>query len=49
MAFHKIFTDEAGKQKEVDSKTVSHCMWKETHEQMQEWYDKVLKKINKYK
>jgi hypothetical protein len=49
MAFHKIFTDEAGKQKEVEPKTVSHCMWKETHEQMQEWYDKVLKKISKYK
>lgn len=49
MAFHKIFTDEAGKQKEVEPKTVSYCMWKETHEHMQEWYDKVLKRISKYK
>ena len=49
MIFHKIFVDEASKHKEVDSKTVSHCMWKESHEQIQEWYDKVLKKVNKYK
>lgn len=51
MTFHKIFVDEAHKYKakEVDEKTVDHCMWKESHEQMQEWHDKIAKKINKYK
>ena len=49
MIFHKIFVDEAHKQKEVNEKTVSHCMWNETHEQMQEWYDSISKKITKYK
>jgi ATP-dependent protease ClpP protease subunit len=49
MTFHKIFVEEAMKHKEVDAKTVSHCMWEESHEQMQEWYDKIEKKISKYK
>ena len=49
MAFHKIFADEARKQKDVSEKTVSQCMWHETHEQMQEWYDSINKKIMKYK
>lgn len=49
MSFHKIFTSEAHKQKEVDMKTVSHCMWEETHEQIQEWYGAVEKKIGRYK
>lgn len=49
MAFHKIFVDEAHKHKEVNEKTVDHCMWKEAHEQMQEWHDKIAKKISKYK
>ena len=49
MSFHKIFVDEAHKIKEVSQKTVEHCMWGETHEQMQEWYDKIAKKIDKYK
>lgn len=49
IAFHKIFIEEAGKHKEVDSKTVAQCMWHEAHEQMQDWYDKIEKKIAKYK
>ena len=48
-AFHKIFVEEAGKQKEVTEKTVEHCMWHEAHEQMQDWYAKIEKKIAKYK
>ena len=48
MTFHKIFVDHALKHKEVNEKTVDHCMWKESHEQMQEWHDKIAKKINKY-
>ena len=48
MTFHKIFVEHALKHKEVNEKTVDHCMWKESHEQMQEWHDKIAKKINKY-
>ena len=48
MEFHKIFQTEAMKQKDVDEKTVSDCMWHETHEMMQEWYDSIKKKIDKY-
>lgn len=49
MTFHKIFVDEAAKQKNVDAKTVAQYMWDEAHEQMQEWYSKIEKKIMKYK
>ena len=48
MTFHEIFTKEAAKQKEIDSKTVAHCMWEEQHEHMQEWYDSIERKIMKY-
>ena len=47
--FHKIFVDEAMKHKEVNEKTVDHCLWKQTHEHMQEWYDSIKKCIDKYK
>ena len=49
MTFHKLFVEHAHKHKEVNEKTVEHCMWKESHEQMQEWYDKITKKVSKYK
>ena len=49
MHFHKIFVEEAMKHKGTDEKTVDHCMWHEAHEQMQEWHDKIEKKISKYK
>lgn len=49
MVFHKIFMEEANKYKEDGAKSVSHCMWEESHEQMQEWYEKIMKKVNKYK
>ena len=49
MAFHKTFVEEAKKMKETTEKTVAQCMWHETHEQMQEWYDEISKKIAKYK
>ena len=49
MTFHKIFVEESKKQKDVTEKSVEKCMWHETHEQIQEWYDKVAKKIAKYK
>lgn len=49
MAFHKTFVDETKKMKEVGEKTVAHCMWNETHEQMQDWHSAIEKKIAKYK
>ena len=49
MFFHKLFVDHAMKQKGIDEKTVDHCMWEEAHEQMQEWHDKIEKKVAKYK
>ena len=49
MTFHKIFIEEAHKHKDTTAKTVEHCLWKETHEHMQEWHTKIEKKINMYK
>ena len=49
LVFDKIFTEQATKSAKADSKTVSQCMWDEAHEQMQEWYDNISKKISKYK
>ena len=43
------YAKEAMKHKEVNEKTVDHCLWKQTHEHMQEWYDKIKKCIDKYK
>lgn len=48
MEFHKIFQSEVMKQKQVSEKTVGDCMWHETHEMMQEWYESIKKKIDKY-
>ena len=48
MEFHKIFVDESKKIEKIDKKTVSDCMWEETHEHMQEWYDSIKKKIEKF-
>lgn len=45
--FHKIFESEVEKEKE-EKETVAHCMWKETHKMMQEWYAKIKHKIEKY-
>lgn len=47
--FHKLFIEHAMKEKTIDMKTVDHCMWGEAHEQMQEWHDKIEKKISKYR
>lgn len=48
MEFHKLFTEEAKKSEKIDKKTVSDCMWEETHEHMQEWYQNIKKKIEKF-
>lgn len=49
MTFHQIFMDEAMKHGNAGEDTVDHCMWEQTHEHMQEWYDHISKKISKYK
>lgn len=48
MNFHKLFENEASKEKNVDKETVSECMWHETHEMFQHWYDDIERKIRKY-
>lgn len=48
MDFHKLFVAEAKKVENVDAKTVSNCMWEETHEHLQEWYEHIKKKIEKF-
>lgn len=48
MNFHKLFENEASKEKNVDKETVSECMWHETHEMFQRWYDDIERKIKKY-
>lgn len=48
MTFHKLFQNEASKEKDVSDETVSGCMWKETHEMFQNWYEEIEKKIKKY-
>lgn len=44
----KLFETEASKEKTVDKETVSECMWHETHEMFQHWYDDIERKIKKY-
>jgi selenocysteine-specific translation elongation factor len=48
MEFHNLFKAETKKMPEITEKTVSDCMWCETHEMMQEWHEKIKSKINKY-
>lgn len=48
MEFHKKFVEEAKKVDDVDKKTISNCMWEETHEHLQEWYQSIKKKIEKF-
>ena len=48
MNFHKLLENEASKEKSVDKETVSGCMWHETHEMFQHWYDVIERKIKKY-
>ena len=48
MEFHKLFQAEAMKQPSIPKETVGDCMWEETHEMMQEWYNEIKHKIEKY-
>lgn len=48
MSFHKMFEAEAAKVKNVTQETVQECMWEESHEIYQDWYNDIDKKIKKY-
>lgn len=43
-----LFEQEAMKEKEISMETVHKCMWEEAHETLQEWHDKVERKIKSY-
>ena len=36
------------KQPSIPKETVGDCMWEETHEMMQKWYNEIKHKIEKY-
>lgn len=46
---HALFMTHAQQEKGFDEETVTNCLWHEQHEQMQEWHDKIAKKIEKFK
>ena len=48
MDCHNLFKAEAVKMPQITEETVSMCMWNETHKMMQEWYDHLKSKIDKY-
>lgn len=48
MEFHGLFQNEVKKMPEITQETVSMCMWKEVHEEMQEWCAHIKSKIEKY-
>lgn len=50
MEFHKLFVAELAKteKSEKDSKAVTDCLWKETHEMFQSWYKRISDKVAKY-
>lgn len=46
--FHKLFEQEVSKEKEISMETVHKCMWEEAHEALQEWHDKIERKVKSY-
>ena len=48
MEFHNLFQNEARKMPKVTDETVSMCMWKESHEEIQKWYQHIKHEIEKY-
>lgn len=48
MDFHKLFVSEVKKVENVNKESVSNCMWEETHEHLQDWYQKIKKKIESF-
>jgi hypothetical protein len=48
-AAHTLFTTHAQQEKSFTEESVTHCLWDVQHEQMMDWYDKIAKKIEKFK
>ena len=46
--FHKLLINEAKKQNDTSVDSVNKCLWEETHEMMQEWYNSIKSKVEKY-
>lgn len=46
---HALFTTHANQEKGFGEETVTNCLWDVQHEQMMEWYEKIAKKIEKFK
>ena len=45
---HKLFEQEMSKESKHSEESVENCLWEETHEHIEEWYEEVKKKIDKY-
>ena len=46
---HALFTAHATQEKGFGEETVTNCLWDVQHEQMMDWYDKIAKKVEKFK
>lgn len=46
---HTLFVTHAKQEKEVSEDTIEGCLWETWHEQLSQWYDKIMKKIEKFK
>lgn len=46
---HSLFTSHSTQEKSFGEETVINCLWDAQHEQMMDWYDKIAKKIEKFK
>ena len=39
---------EITKEKKEEKETIHECMWEEAHEALQEWHDKIERKVKSY-
>lgn len=46
---HALFTTHAAQEKDFNAETPVNCLWDVQHEQLMEWYDKIAKKVEKFK
>ena len=46
---HALFAANATQEKGFTEESVTHCLWDVQHEQMMDWYDKIAKKVEKFK
>ena len=48
LEFHKLLMQEKTKEKKEEKETLHECMWEEAHEALQEWHDKIERKVKSY-